>query len=54
MCARDPASERARHEHRATGRLEDELGLTLLVRSSKGVELTPAGLEFIAAEYLLC
>lgn len=28
-------------------RLEDELGLTLLVRSPKGVELTPAGLEFI-------
>ena len=28
-------------------RLERELGLTLLVRSPKGVELTPAGLEFI-------
>jgi DNA-binding transcriptional LysR family regulator len=28
-------------------RLEDELGLTLLMRSPKGVELTPAGLEFI-------
>jgi DNA-binding transcriptional LysR family regulator len=28
-------------------RLEDELGLTLLVRSPKGVELTPAGLDFI-------
>lgn len=28
-------------------RLESELGLTLLVRGSKGVELTPAGLEFI-------
>lgn len=28
-------------------RLEDELGLTLLTRSPKGVELTPAGLEFI-------
>ncbi|HEY5428884.1 MAG TPA: LysR family transcriptional regulator [Solirubrobacteraceae bacterium] len=28
-------------------RLEDELGLTLLVRGPKGVELTPAGLEFI-------
>jgi DNA-binding transcriptional LysR family regulator len=29
-------------------RLEDELGLTLLVRSTKGVELTPAGAEFLA------
>lgn len=28
-------------------RLEDELGLTLLRRGSKGVEPTPAGLEFI-------
>lgn len=28
-------------------RLEGELGVTLLVRSPKGVELTPAGLEFI-------
>jgi DNA-binding transcriptional LysR family regulator len=29
-------------------RLEDELGLTLLIRSTKGVELTPAGTEFLA------
>jgi DNA-binding transcriptional LysR family regulator len=28
-------------------RLEEELGLTLLLRTSKGVELTPAGVEFI-------
>lgn len=28
-------------------RLEDELGLTLLVRSAKGVELTPAGVELL-------
>lgn len=29
-------------------RLEEELGLTLLVRGAKGVELTPAGTEFLA------
>ncbi|HEX4008790.1 MAG TPA: LysR family transcriptional regulator [Solirubrobacteraceae bacterium] len=29
-------------------RLEDELGLTLLVRTAKGAELTPAGTEFLA------
>ncbi len=29
------------------GRLEQELGLTLLLRTSKGIELTPAGLDFL-------
>ena len=28
-------------------RLEDELGLTLLIRGPKGVQLTPAGAEFV-------